>query len=509
MNVTEGPTISSVSGGGQRHQRSEGHRDFDQMSYETSFIPADVRTQELHVLSLRRAKLNLATFIVDRLEISCNRTTFFRSAQVHSSAHYLYGHLLLCIRTMRYLLPLIVGGVLLHQQGVSAPPLPTERDLRYFHKFDWPIRAMTLMRSENIPAATYTAEEASNFVTHGMVYLERMLTSTRQLMNSVGSNNEVLSKSIVHGIDDIINESHKPRWRWLPLIDRIDSRGQLVHHPSTWESGEKMKSMDLLRLDAFHWNHRRLLMPTAIVRPIQRSSGFGQGLQFSVVYEFPTSFAHYMRDPTQATAERLHDALKAQHDQWTSLVSRNRLGYLRRQLALVSPDGLRSSLDAYLESVRRAEIPRHLAIADPAEPEAEELESPSKRFRNNQDDFSHGESDHGSEEEGDTLSPRPSARGDETASSSRVPGTDQPLDLNLLPAHTPAVLSGEGRQGGAQAPDRGSTIDNTRLHLGLPERGSWTEAGSSSDTFVPGTTRRGTARWRRPPQQTPEQSDSP
>lgn len=423
---------------------------------------------------------------------------------------------------MRYSLTLFALCASLLPAVYCAPPLPplTDRGLTYFDKYDWPLQAWGLLRTETIPADTYTDQQATEFVKYGMVYLERLLTTQRQLMNSLGSNHELVSASFVYGIDDTAGHSLRPRWRWVPLIESLDNEGEFVYLTSTWANGVTIKSMDVLRFDSFLHHNIRLLMPTAIVRPIQRQSGFGRGLQFTTVYEFPTSFAHFLREPTVGTAKQLHYAMHANNEQWISMISHPRRKYLREQLKNIDSTWLYRSLYTYMNSARQPKKPDNAEL-DVLE-QQQRLDSSAEHVHQI-DGSQHGaaSSSHvtavpinfwdgrASNLHASDASIAPSSE-DVLRPWVYAPPSSQGAKLNTV------LQLGMGDPGTRTVSSSSRPLGSGDIHIG----DHWLQLGTShpassmvdrgeSASAAPANTRGRIARWRRPPKHLTEHAESP
>lgn len=226
------------------------------------------------------------------------------------------------------------------------------RSIRSIRKYGWPTEALDLMAlSYEIPAETYTNEQATSFVTTGLLYLEKGWHE-KEPLNKLGSGDQI-SRSFVYDIDEL-GALNKPRWRWLPLIDRYDEHGQPVYHISTWRGGIRLTSMDLLRVDYFFSKEMRFLVPTAIVRPIQRGDGFGRGLRFTTVYEYPSSLARYKRQPTLQVAAELHAAIRRDSNRWLASVSQGSRQSVDIYYQLLSAQWLHKNLQAPARRMRQS-----------------------------------------------------------------------------------------------------------------------------------------------------------
>lgn len=203
---------------------------------------------------------------------------------------------------------------------------PLSYSVKFFIKFGWPTEALDLLlEGRSIPSQTYTDEQATKFVANGLAYYEQTFSGPHLMFNALGSELQPISGSFVYGTDDASAMMGKARWRWLPLVNGFDAQRRPIWHTAKWDNGAPLKSLDLLRLDYYYWGSVRFFVPTAIVRPLQVGKGFGRGLQFTTVYEFPTSFAHFLREPTLQSVERFYNAIQAQSHQWLALISgRNR-----------------------------------------------------------------------------------------------------------------------------------------------------------------------------------------
>lgn len=227
--------------------------------------------------------------------------------------------------------------------------MPTflNRSFSFFAKFGWPLHASELLgHGYVLPQEMYTAEQARDFVTNGLLYLERTM-GQHDIFSKLGSGDQV-SQSFVYGTDDVPGGVSKPRWRWLPLIDRYDEHGRAVYHTTTWQNGARLKSLDLLRVDYYFSRSMRFLVPTAIVRPILRGGGSGRGLQFTTVYEFPASISRFKRQHTLEAATDLHNAIIADSDRWLALVSPNNRHPIESSYKLLTPEWIRN----YLQTTR-------------------------------------------------------------------------------------------------------------------------------------------------------------
>lgn len=209
---------------------------------------------------------------------------------------------------------------------------PQLRNLKIFEKYNWPEEALRLMmEAVPIPKETYTDTQANNFVKNGFAYLEQT-SDENHMFNALGSDQGPISVATVYGLENAKGEPINTRWRWLPLVEGFEAkeagRAQPIYHTSRWANGMALRSMDVLRVDFYYWQNVRFFVPTAIVRPVQRKKVFGQGLQFTTVYEFPTSFAHYLRDPTLVSANRFLTAIRQEAHKWLALLSDSKQGLL-------------------------------------------------------------------------------------------------------------------------------------------------------------------------------------
>lgn len=215
----------------------------------------------------------------------------------------------------------------------------TSQDLSFVIRYGWPKEVFYFMRATlSIPEEAYTDKQANDFVTNGMTYFARVSMDAPQLFVTMGTDMETTSLSFVYGTDDSSKAIIKKRWRWLPLIEGFDNEGKPIFHTSTWSNGETMRSMDLLRVDYYRWQNVQFCLPTAIVRPIQRGKTFGRGLQFTTVYEFPTSFAHFLRQPSPHTAKSFQEAVLKASQQWFSSVRSRSLAVLNAHYQMLTPD---------------------------------------------------------------------------------------------------------------------------------------------------------------------------
>lgn len=218
------------------------------------------------------------------------------------------------------------------------PILPTKTSVpRYLSKYQWPKEALDLIdEGLKIPMVSYTDKQATDFVTKGLAYFERT-SNKNHMFNALGSDQGPISVATVYGTDDANGALINKRWRWLPLIEGFDGQGNPYYHTSIWEDGSVLKSMDVLRLDYYYWHNTRFFVPTAIVRPVQSGRVFGQGLQFFTVYEYPTSLAPFLRQPTLASAQDFYTAVQQNAHQWLALLSPSKRQLLMTQYQDLTP----------------------------------------------------------------------------------------------------------------------------------------------------------------------------
>lgn len=242
------------------------------------------------------------------------------------------------------LLTLILFWVSWCQGWLCMPDTETlSRSVEAVRKYGWPNMALELMATGvTLRPETYTDEQATQFVTNGLLHLERGMRGPAAF-NKLGSGNH-MSRSFVFGTDDFPGSELKPRWRWLPLIDSYDSHHRPIYHHSTWTDGSSMKSLDLLRVDYYFSKHMRFLVPPAIVRPVQVDTGFGRGLQFTTLYEFAASIPRYKRQPTLASAAELKEAILQGSNRWLALVSRNSRQSVDLYYQLLTPKWIHENL---------------------------------------------------------------------------------------------------------------------------------------------------------------------
>lgn len=115
------------------------------------------------------------------------------------------------------------------------------RNLAFAAKYDMSSKALSLMsQALQIPAEIYSDEQARTFVKNGLLYLEQSMLPG-EVFNKLGGEAAHISRSTVHGIEEVQGGEAKPRWRWLPLIDRFDSEGRPQFHTSRWSDGSVVR----------------------------------------------------------------------------------------------------------------------------------------------------------------------------------------------------------------------------------------------------------------------------
>lgn len=238
---------------------------------------------------------------------------------------------------------------------VSCMPVSDylNRNVGFSEKYGWPKEALDqVSKGMKIPEEIYTDEQARRFVSNGLLHLERGMAAG-DVFTKLGSEGSHISRSFVHGIDDAAGSAFRPRWRWLPLIEDFDAQGQPVYHTSMWSDGTSTKSLDLLRLDFYFSKKTQYFVPTAIVRPIQKDRGFGQGLRFTARYEFPASLARYKRTPTLASANKISNAIHQESFLWLQLVSQDNRQKIEDNYKYLSGKKIHRQLTAAIEKAKK------------------------------------------------------------------------------------------------------------------------------------------------------------